>query len=149
MVHWNIASFTGNDNRAQQLEEASKAFNASKLNIIITTDMILKSLELKNIQLIVSYDLPIEYEEYFVRLAYVDEVGESILLVNPEEESTLQIIEIKMKMEILQEEVEGFVATELDLKKTQTKKGKNKKPRHRKQKKKTNTTQEQETTQSE
>lgn len=144
----NALAVHGN-HRAQQLEEASKSFNASQLNIIITTDMILKSLELKNIQLIVSYDLPIEYEEYFVRLAYVDEVGESILLVNSDEESTLQIIEIKMKMEILQVELEGFVATELDLKKTHIKKDKKKKPRHRKQKKKTDTTQEQETTQSE
>lgn len=137
----NALAVHGN-HRAEQLEEAAKAFNASELNIIITTDMILKALELKNIQLIVSYDLPIEYEEYYVRLAYVDEVGESILLVNPEEESTLQIIEMKMKMEISQAEVEGFIATELDLKNALRKKDKKKKPRHTKQKKKTDSSQE-------
>jgi len=106
-------------------------------------------LSLENIQLVVNYDLPIEYEEYFVRLAYVDEVGESILLVNPDEESTLQIIEMKMKMEISEEEVEGFAATDAPSKNEQTKKDKKKKPRHRKQKKKTDTSEEQETTQSE
>jgi len=137
----NALAVHGN-HRTEQLEEATKAFNASELNIIITTDMILKALELKNIQLIVSYDLPIEYEEYYVRLAYVDEVGESILLVNPEEESTLQIIEMKMKMEISQAEVEGFIATELDLKNALRKKDKKKKPRHTKQKKKTDSLQE-------
>ncbi|PHQ65876.1 MAG: helicase [Sulfurimonas sp.] len=137
------------NHRAVQLEDAAKAFNASELNILITTDMILKSLELTNIQLIVNYDLPIEYPEYFVRLDYVDEVGESILLVNPDDESTLQIIEMRMKMEIPQEEVEGFVATEPDAKNTQTKKDKKKKPRHRKQKKKTDNSPEEETTQSE
>lgn len=137
----NALAVHGN-HRTEQLEEATKAFNASELNIIITTDMILKALELKNIQLIVSYDLPIEYEEYYVRLAYVDEVGESILLVNPEEESTLQIIEMKMKMEISQAEVEGFIATELDLKNALRKKDKKKKPRHTKQKKKTDSSQE-------
>ena len=138
------------NHRALQLEEATKAFNASELNILITTDMILKSLDLQNIQLIVSYDLPTEYEEYYVRLAYVDEVGESILLVNPDEESTLQIIEMKMKMGIEEAEVEGFVATELDLKNTQTKKDKKKKPRHRNKKKKIDTSKEdeEETTQS-
>jgi len=137
----NALAVHGN-HRTEQLEEATKAFNASELNIIITTDMILKALELKNIQLIVSYDLPIEYEEYYVRLAYVDELGESILLVNPEEESTLQIIEMKMKMEISQAEVEGFIATELDLKNALRKKDKKKKPRHTKQKKKTDSLQE-------
>ncbi|WP_373001941.1 helicase-related protein [Sulfurimonas sp.] len=140
------------NHRAVQLEEATKAFNSSELNIIITTDMILKSLELTNIQLIVNYDLPIEYPEYFVRLDHVDEVGESILLVGPDDKSTLQIIEMRMKMEIPEEEVEGFVATEFDAKNTQTKKDKKKKPRHRNKKKKTDTLKEdeqEETTQSE
>ncbi|WP_294963555.1 helicase-related protein [Sulfurimonas sp.] len=141
-------SIHGN-HRVAQIEDAAKAFNASELSVLITTDMILKSLELQNIQLIVNYDLPTQFEEYFVRLAYVDEVGESILLVNAEEESTLQIIEMKMKMEIEQGELEGFVDTQLDPKNIQTKKDKKKKPRHRKKKKKIDPSKEEETTQSE
>lgn len=124
------------NHRATQLEDAKNSFNASELNILITTDMILKSLELKNIELIVNYDLPIQPQEYFVRLAYVDEVGKSISLVSHEEEGTLQIIEILMKMEILEEVVESFVATDIPSKGNKTKKDKKKKPRHRKQKKK-------------
>jgi hypothetical protein len=62
----------------------------------------------------------------------VDEVGESILFVAPEEEATLSIIEIKLKNEILQEELEGFVTDEelfIHLSKEKTKK-----PRHQKKK---------------
>ena len=131
------------NHRTEQLEDASKAFNASELNILITTDMILKSLELKNIQLIINYDLPIQPEEYFVRLAHVDEVGEAISLVDPEENGILQIIEMKMKLEIPEEEIEGFVTTSAPLKKE-----KKKKLRHRKKKKKADAYTQRETTQS-
>ncbi|EDZ62554.1 protein containing DNA/RNA helicase C-terminal domain [Sulfurimonas gotlandica GD1] len=122
--------------RIQQIEEAGKAFNASEINIIITTDMILKSLELTNIQRIVNYDLPIQQEEYFIRLAYVDEVGEAISFVAPDEEGMLQIIEFKMKLEIPEEEIAGFIPTEISEKDSKSQKNQKKKPRHRKKKQK-------------
>lgn len=123
--------------RVQQIEEAGKAFNASEINIIITTDMILKSLELTNIQRILNYDLPIQPEEYFVRLAYVDEVGEALSFVAPDEEGILQIIEFKMKLKMPEEEMAGFTPTQMSEEELKSKKQMKKKPRHRKQKKKT------------
>ena len=48
----------GNHREAQQQESASK-FNAGTLNIIITTDMILKTLALENIKLVVTKTLEI------------------------------------------------------------------------------------------
>jgi len=120
------------NHRAQQIEEAAKAFNASELNIIITTDMILQALDLKNIQTIINYDLPSEHERYFSRLILVDEVGESISFVSAEEEGYLSIIEMRLKDEIPQEEIEGFVAAGDD-KAVHSVKERKKKPRHRKQ----------------
>jgi ATP-dependent RNA helicase RhlE len=122
----------GNHKQAQ-LQEAAKAFNTSKINILITTDMIFKSLGLTKIQVMVNYELPTHEDDYFMRLRYVDEIGESISFVTPEEEGTLRTIEIMMKMDIPQKEVKNFVATSLreDIKPS---KNRIKKPRHRKQK---------------
>ena len=124
------------NNRSQQIEEAAKAFNACEINILITTDMILKSLNLTNIQLILSYDLPLKAEEYFVRLAYVDELGESISFVSINEEKILQTIEFMMKLEIPQEEVTDFFPTSAPQGKRlgQHFKDQKKKPRHTKKK---------------
>ena len=85
------------NHRASQIEEAAKAFNANKLNMLITTDKILQSLELSGIETIINYDLPSEHEDYFSRLILVDEVGESISFVSPEEDGLLAVIEMRLK----------------------------------------------------
>ncbi|WP_373001949.1 helicase-related protein [Sulfurimonas sp.] len=121
------------NHKLAQLHEAAQAFNSSKINILITTDMIFKSLELTNIQVMVNYELPTMEDDYFMRLRYVDEIGESISFVTPEEESTLNNIEIMMKMDIPQKDVKNFIPSNPneDIKPAKDKK---KKPRHRKQK---------------
>lgn len=130
-----VLAIHGN-HRAEQIEEAAKAFNAAEINLIITTDMILKSLNLTNIEQIISYDLPSQADEYFVRLRYVDEVGESISFVKLDEEKTLQSIEFMMKQEMPQEELEGFTPTSAPQGKRlgQHFKDQKKKPRHSKKK---------------
>lgn len=121
------------NHRAEQIEDAQKAFNSGQLNILITTDKILQSLELNNIKTIINYDLPAEHEDYFASLILVDEVGESISFVSPEEEGYLSIVEMRLKNEIPQEDLEGFVPKETN-EIAHAKKEKKKKPRHRKKK---------------
>jgi ATP-dependent RNA helicase RhlE len=125
------ASVHGNHRQAQQQEAASK-FNASTLHVIITTDMILKTLALENIKLIVSYDLPDVTQEYYNRLALMKEQGVSIALVSPDDEPYLDDIEYNMKKEIDEKEIEGFVATPTPKYRNKAKKDRTKKPRHRK-----------------
>lgn len=125
------------NHRAVQIEEVTNAFNSRELNILITTDMILQSLELSGIKRILNYDLPSNHEEYFSRLVLVDEVGESILFVAPEEKGFLNIIEIKLKNEIPHEELEGFVLVNEALSIHASKENTKKKPRHLKKKTKT------------
>ncbi|MBU1658995.1 ATP-dependent helicase [bacterium] len=124
------------NHRALEYEATRVAFNTSEINILITTDKILQSLLLSNIQQIISYDLPIQADDYFTRLAYVDEIGEVISLVSPDEQGTLNIIEIKMKLDIPQEEIKEFLPTPLTAadETPQAPKDKKKKPRHRTQK---------------
>ena len=127
---FNTTAIHGNHREAQQKEVATK-FNLGTLNIIITTDMILKTLELENIKLILNHDLPNDAQEYYNRLALMKELGSSIALVNPEDELFLSEIEHNMKQEIEEKILEGFVATETPI---HTKKDRKKKPRHKRNK---------------
>ena len=128
---FNATAVHGNHRQTQQQEAASN-FNAGILHVIITTDMILKTLALENLKLVVSYDLPDDTQEYYNRLATMKELGIAMALVSPEDEHLLDDIEYNMKKEIEEKKVVGFVAT--DKPKQTVKKYKTKKPRHRKNK---------------
>ena len=119
------------NHRKEQVEKVSQEFNKEEINILITTDKILQFLGLENLETIVNYDLPSEYENYFNRLLLVDEVGESISFVSPEEEDYLSIIQMRQKNNIPQEVFEDFVSTDNV---THITKEKKKKPRHRNKK---------------
>ena len=120
----NAISIHGN-HRAEQINDARLSFNVGETTILITTDMILKSMELTGIERVISYDLPLVPQEYFARLILVDEVGESISFVSPDEESTLETIEFLMKCEMKELELEEFSPTAAPRKEK-----KKKKPRH-------------------
>lgn len=133
----NINAITIHGNhRTEQYETAAAAFNAGEIKILITTDMILGSLNLTNIQLLISYDLPSQSENYFIRLSYLKELGKSIALVSPDEQGILDTIEFVLKIEIPEEDVENFTPTlSASVSKTlKSIKDKKKKPRHRTQK---------------
>jgi len=127
---FNALAVHGNHREVQQ-KEASSKFNEASLNIIVTTDMILKTLELKNIKLMISHDLPTEPQEYYNRLAFMQEQGIAMALISPEDEGLLHDIEVNMKAEIEERTVKDFVASEMP---TQSKKDRRKKPRHSKNK---------------
>ena len=130
---FNALCVHGNHRQEQQKEAATK-FNLGALNIIITTDMILKTLELENIKLVLSYDLPDSAQDYYNRLAFMKELGVAIALVSPEDEQLLSNIELNMKQEIEEKVLEGFVASSTPNHTVKTKKDRKKKPRHRKNK---------------
>jgi len=130
---FNAISVHGN-HRQEQQQEAARKFNLGTLNIIITTDMILKTLELENIKLVVNYDLPDITQDYYNRLALMKELGVSIALISPEDEPLLDDIEFNMKKEIKEKVLEGFVASDKPKQTGNSKKDKTKKPRHRKNK---------------
>jgi len=86
-------------------------------------------MELTGVETLINYDLPFEAPEYFTCLRTVDEIGNSISLIDPQDEGQLATIELMMKCEMKEEELEGFEHTN----RTQTQvKDKSKKPRHKK-----------------
>ncbi|MDD2357662.1 MAG: DEAD/DEAH box helicase [Thiovulaceae bacterium] len=133
----NSTAVHGN-HRADQLETAAKAFNEGKLNTLITTDMILQTLNLTNIQQLINYNLPSEQKQYFSRVILLKEVGTSYLFVSSDEQNYFDAIEFVLKQEIPQEEVKDFTPSPLSLKENKQKE-KRTKPRHRKMKAKKET----------
>ena len=132
---FNATAVHGNHRQEQQQEAATK-FNLGSLNMIITTDMILKKLELENIKLVLSFNLPEFPQDYYNRLAFMKELGVAIAFISPEDEPLLSDIEYNMKKEIEEKVLEGFVASKTPTHKGKTKKDRTKKPRHRKNKNK-------------
>lgn len=120
----------------QACEAGAKAFNEGEIDILITTDMILQSLTLTGVEYMLGYDLPLEAEHYLSRIGCMGETGEAISLVSEEEETLLFLIERKMRQEIVQEELEGFIPTPESEGIPKTAKTHKKKPRHKKTKSK-------------
>ncbi|MEA1919915.1 MAG: DEAD/DEAH box helicase [Campylobacterota bacterium] len=129
-------SIHGN-HRIEDKKAATKSFNSAQTDVLITTDMILQSLELSTVSVMLSYDLPLESDHYLSRLGFLQELGESIAFVGADDERALSNIEYVMKADIPQEELEGFVPTPFDENSADhSQKNKRKKPRHRSQKSK-------------
>jgi ATP-dependent RNA helicase RhlE len=126
-----VLAIHGNHREVQQ-KEAVIAFNETTLTIIITTDMILKTLELENINLVISHNLPNTPQDYYNRLALMNEKGAAIMLVSSDDEILLHDIEVNMKVEIEEKMMEGFVNSETPI--SLGKKNRKKKPRHSKSK---------------
>lgn len=117
------------NHRESQIQETALAFNEQKSGIFITTDKTFEKLRLEGVALVVHYDLPLEASDYFKRLILVDEIGQSIAFIDPQDEVTLARIEMMMKCEMLEEELEDFVHEKAQAKEI---KNKTKKPRHKK-----------------
>ena len=117
------------NHRASQLQMAESSFISKETQILITTDRILDKLSLTDVHVVVSYDLPLEVSDYFKRLNLVDEIGESISLINTEDEKRLATIELMMKCEMVEEKIDNFEHTTIL---STIKKDKTKKPRHKK-----------------
>ncbi len=117
------------NHRASQIEEAATAFNTKELHILITTDRILETLTLTDVAVIINYELPLDAPDYFKRLRLVDEIGESISLIDPDEERMLATIELMMKCEMLEVQMTEFEHTTHT---TATPRDMSKKPRHKK-----------------
>lgn len=123
------------NHRHEQHEEAVKVFNSKEINYFITTDKILESLELTSIEQIISYHLPLEPKQYLTRIGFLKEIGNAITLISPEEQTLLDGVEFAMKMDIPEEELEGFIPSPAPIE-NKTTNVKKKKPRHTKKKQK-------------
>lgn len=122
------AAIHGNK-RDQENETTVNAFKEGKLDILITTDMILQSLGLRDISYMLSHDLPFDPTHYLIRLGCLSETGEATTLVSMDQERERFEIERVMRQEIPEEELEGFIPTPVSKSSSKHTKDKKRRPR--------------------
>lgn len=77
-------------------EEVLRDFRARKIRILIATDVMSRGIDIKDINMVVNYDVPADPEDYVHRVgrtARVNSLGEAITLVTPHETYKLRKIE--------------------------------------------------------
>lgn len=77
-------------------EEILRQFRAKKIRILVATDVMSRGIDIKDINLIINYDVPPNAEDYVHRVgrtARVRSTGEAVMLVTPRETGSLKKIE--------------------------------------------------------
>jgi superfamily II DNA/RNA helicase len=77
-------------------EEVLRHFRAKKIRILVATDVMSRGIDVKEINMVINYDVPHDAEDYVHRVgrtARVNEKGEAITLVTPKEKFKLRKIE--------------------------------------------------------
>jgi superfamily II DNA/RNA helicase len=84
-------------------EEVLRHFRSKRIRILVATDVMSRGIDVKEINLIINYDVPHDAEDYVHRVgrtARVNEKGEAITLVTPKEIYKIRKIEQLIKTSI-------------------------------------------------
>jgi superfamily II DNA/RNA helicase len=84
-------------------EEVLRDFRSKKIRILVATDVMSRGIDVKEINLVINYDVPHDAEDYVHRVgrtARVNEKGEAITLVTPREIYKLRKIEQLIKSSV-------------------------------------------------
>jgi len=89
-------------NRSQsQRQEALKGFSNGKYRVMVATDIAARGIDVKNIELVINYDLPDQLEDYVHRIGRTGRAGTSgkaISFAVPEQKGDIAQIERLIKM---------------------------------------------------
>jgi superfamily II DNA/RNA helicase len=84
-------------------EEVMKKFRAKRIRVLVGTDVISRGIDIKDINLVINYDVPSNAEDYVHRVgrtARADTTGVALTLVNPRDMSLFHEVEELIGMEI-------------------------------------------------
>lgn len=84
-------------------EEVLRDFRSKRIRILVATDVMSRGIDVKEINLVINYDVPHDAEDYVHRVgrtARVNEKGEAITLVNQKEKYKLKKIEQLIKASV-------------------------------------------------
>ena len=88
-------------NRSQnQRQEALEGFKNGKYRVIVATDIAARGIDVKNIELVLNYDLPTVAEDYIHRIGRTGRAGEkghAISFARPDQKGDVQAIERLMR----------------------------------------------------
>ena len=87
----------------QEREEVLRGFRSRRTRILVATDLMSRGIDVKDINLVVNFDVPQDAEDYVHRVgrtARVDAVGEAITMVNPRDMQRFRRIETLIEQEL-------------------------------------------------
>ena len=92
------------DYEQEEREEVLRAFKAERIRVLVGTDVISRGIDIKDINLVINYDVPKQAEDYVHRVgrtARASTTGVAITLVNPKDMGTFQKIEQLIEKEVV------------------------------------------------
>jgi superfamily II DNA/RNA helicase len=98
------------DFEQEEREEVLRGFRSKRIRIVVATDVLSRGIDIKDINLVINYDVPHDAEDYVHRIgrtARANTKGESFTLVNPLEMRKFQRIE-----QLIEKQVEHFALPE-------------------------------------
>ncbi len=98
--------------------QALAAFKASQVQVLITTDLASRGIDIAQMPVVVNFDLPRSATDYTHRIGRTGRAGESGLAVNFISASThahFRLIEKRNGFSLLREQLEGFEPEELEV----------------------------------
>ena len=87
----------------EEREEVLRGFRSKRVRILVATDVMSRGIDIKDINLVINYDVPHDAEDYVHRIgrtARANTKGEAITLVNPKDMHKLHKIERLIEMEV-------------------------------------------------
>lgn len=107
---FNAQSFHGDldqDERNATLDE----FKRKNIQILFTTDLVSRGLDIKDISCVINFDLPRSPTDYIHRIGRTGRAGKSglaISFIDHESEAHFKLIEKRADIKLLREQIEGF-----------------------------------------
>jgi superfamily II DNA/RNA helicase len=92
----------------KEREEVMRKFKAKKVQVMVATDIVARGIDVKELQLVVNFDVPDEAEDYVHRVgrtARADETGMAITFITPDEQRKFARIESLIDTTILKQPV--------------------------------------------
>lgn len=91
-------------------EEVLLRFKSKSTRILVATDVLSRGIDIKDINLVINYDVPQEAEDYVHRVgrtARADTTGVAITMINPDDMFLFQRIESLIEREVMKLELPG------------------------------------------
>ncbi len=87
----------------EEREEVLRGFRSKRIRILVATDVMSRGIDIKDINLVINFDVPHDAEDYVHRIgrtARANTKGEAITLVNPKDMHKMHKIERLIEMEV-------------------------------------------------
>jgi ATP-dependent RNA helicase RhlE len=98
-----IASELHSDRTLAQRKSAMEAFRSGRSRILVATDIAARGIDVKNIEMVINYDLPDQHEDYVHRIGRTGRAGmtgKSVTFATPEQHKDVLALEKLIRSEI-------------------------------------------------